>query len=64
MGLDFPPRTDRITNAAVSGVVDDVVSAAGGSFNGVTLVLGFANVVAYTLGFGAKAKFLSINFNP
>lgn len=64
VGLDFPPRFDRITNAAVSGVVDDVVSAAGGTFNGVVITLGFATVTAYNLGPGEEAKFLSINFNP
>lgn len=57
-GLSVLPRTDRITEAGVSGVVDGIVNANGASVNGVTLPGG----AAYTLGAGEKAKRGSVNF--
>lgn len=63
VGLDFPPRFDRITNSAVSGVVDDIVSSAGGTFTGVLLELNLLAVVTYSLGAGEKAKFNSVVFS-
>lgn len=55
-GLTVPPRQDRITQAGVAGVVDDIVSAAGGIFGGVNISTGVSPVDAYTLGIGEKAK--------
>jgi len=56
VGLAVPPRRDRITQTAVGGVVDDVVSAAGGIFTGVIIELSTVVTPVYTLGIGEKAK--------
>lgn len=55
-GLSVPPRADRITQSAVAGVVEDVVSAAGGTFDSLILTLDGATVGAQTLDVGTKAK--------
>lgn len=57
VGLTVPPRVDRITSSAIGGVVEDIVSAAGGIFS--TVILEQAGTVLttpYTLGVGEKAK--------
>lgn len=62
-GLDTPPRNDRVTRSGVSGVVFDIVSAAGGIFNSVVLKdSGSITVDVYTLGIGEKAKLLSVTY--
>lgn len=61
-GLTVPPRTDRITKSGVSGVVDDIVSAAGGFFDDVILVQGGDTITFYSLGQGEKAKSSSVIF--
>ncbi len=55
-GLSSPPRVDRITRTAVAGVVDDIVTAAGGVFGSASVRLGGVNVEVYSLGIGEKAK--------
>lgn len=62
VGLSVLPRLDRVTRAAVSGVVDDAVSAVGGTVTTVVLKLSGAPIEAYTLGNGEKAKLDSISF--
>lgn len=62
VGLTIPPRRDRITVAAVSGVVDDVVSLANGVFTDVNLFIGAVNTPTYTLGKGEKAKLSGVNY--
>jgi uncharacterized phage protein gp47/JayE len=52
VGLSVLPRDDRVTNAAVSGIVDDIVSALGATVTTVELTPG----PAYTLGPGEKAR--------
>lgn len=52
VGLSVLPRDDRVTEAAVSGYVDTIVSALGASVTRVELTPG----PAYTLGHGEKAK--------
>lgn len=61
-GLSVPPRADRITQSAAAGVVEDVVSAAGGTFDGLVLTLGGATVGAASLGVGAKAKLGAVTY--
>ncbi len=56
VGLSVPPRTDRITRTGVDGVVEDIVSAAGGIFGGSLIVQSLIPLDAYTLGTGEKAK--------
>lgn len=56
VGLSSFPRNDRVTLAAVSGAVDDAVSALGGTVASVVLELSGIPTPAYTLGDGEKAK--------
>ena len=62
VGLSIPPRTDRITSSAVGGVVEDIVSAAGGIFVSATVTQNTVSVVTYSLGIGEKAKASSVTF--
>ena len=62
VGLSIPPRIDRITVAAVSGVVDDVVSLANGVFTDVVLTKASVDTPVYTLGKGEKAKLTGVTF--
>lgn len=62
IGLTIPPRQDRITESAVAGVVDDIVSASGGIFGGVIIDQGPVSVDIYSLGVGEKAKVLSVSY--
>lgn len=56
VGLSVLPRKDRVTLAAVSGVVDSVASAMGATIASVELELSGTPLPAYTLGEGEKAK--------
>ena len=62
LGLSPLPRNDRITASAVGGVVDDIVSAAGGVFSAVTVMQGAGIVNTYPLGAGEKAKADTVSF--
>lgn len=61
-GLSVPPRKDRITNSAVAGVVEDIVSAVGGIFTGVVLSQSGVTLTVYTLGEGEKAKLKTVTW--
>jgi uncharacterized phage protein gp47/JayE len=61
-GLSVLPRQDRVTRAAVSGVVDDVASNLGSSVAQVDLMRGGESMPAYTLGNGEKAKLGAVTF--
>lgn len=52
VGLSVLPRDDRVTDAAVSGIVDNIVSALGATVTTVELTPG----PAYTLAHGEKSK--------
>lgn len=56
VGLSVLPRRDRVTRTGIDGVVDDVVSAAGGVFGGVELTQGVISLDIYALGVGEKSK--------
>lgn len=62
IGLTIPPRKDRITRTGVDGVIDDIVSAAGGIFGGSILTQSSIQTDAYTLDIGEKAKASSVTF--
>lgn len=62
VGLSVPPRKDRVTRTGVDGIVEDVVSAAGGVFGGTTAAQNGIQTDAYTLGIGEKAKVSSVTF--
>jgi len=57
-GVTVLPRTDLITQSGLVGIVEDLVTAVGGSFIGVTFKLasGGGNIPAYNVGQGEKAK--------
>jgi len=59
-GLAVLPRLDRITQAAISGIIDDVVASLGGSVAAVALEQGGNPLPAYTLAKGEKAKLGSV----
>lgn len=61
-GLSVLPRRDRITRSAVGGVVDDIVSAAGGIFSSVIVTQNAVNIELYGLGIGEKAKAATVTF--
>lgn len=61
-GLSVPPRRDRLTRSGLSGVVDDVVSAADGIFGSVVLELNGITLDLYVLGVGEKAKVNSVGW--
>jgi uncharacterized phage protein gp47/JayE len=62
VGLSVLPRLDRITHASISGIIDDVVSALGGSVAIVALKHGGESISAYTLQFGQKAKLGAVTY--
>lgn len=55
-GLSALPQRNRVTRSGVAGVVDDVVSAAGGIFSAVQLTRSGVFVDVYTLGIGQLAR--------
>lgn len=55
-GLSLLPRDDRITKAALGGIVDAIASANGATVTAVELLLGGTPIPAYTLDHGRKAK--------
>jgi len=56
IGVSVPPRNDRITASAISGITDDIVSAVGGVFSSVVVTKAAIPVTLYALGIGEKAK--------
>ena len=62
-GLSILPRKDRITQSAVSGVVDDIVSAAGGVFNSAVIQQNGISIAIYSLGKGEKTKAQTVTFS-
>ena len=63
-GLTIPPRKDRITRSAIIGLVEDIVTAANGTFTtvifNVTGVGGGTEI--YILQEGEKAKSVTVSF--
>lgn len=65
VGLDFIPRKDRLTRSQILGIVEDVVTAAGGIFTTTTFNLtGLGgSIEAYVLLEGQKSKRVNIAFS-
>lgn len=63
-GLSIPPRNDQLTNTRLSAIVEDIVTAAGGTFTGAVFTRdGHAGAVAsWVLLEGQKAKASAVNF--
>ena len=62
LGVTRLPRTDRITAAGISGVVDDIASNQGATVTSVSLSLSGDSIPAYTLDYGEKAKLNNIEW--
>lgn len=61
-GLSTLPRRDRIAQTAIGGIVDDIVTAQGGTFSGVSVTENGNTVTVYTLGEGELAKLGSLTY--
>jgi uncharacterized phage protein gp47/JayE len=61
-GLAIPPRRDQITATRVSAIVEDIVTAAGGTFTSAIFDTGGPPITSYTLGDGEKAKAASVTY--
>lgn len=63
-GVTLPPRTDKILQTSIIGIVEDVVTAAGGQFTNAQfeLTAGGGFITSYTLGTGEKASVQSVVF--
>jgi uncharacterized phage protein gp47/JayE len=62
VGLSVLPRLDRVTQPALSGVVEGIVSAAGGTFTSLVLELSAVEIQAYSLDTGEKAKLGTVSY--
>lgn len=65
IGLNVPPRLDRLSAIEVLGVVNDIVRAADGTFTGAFFTIsGLTTPIdVYSLGVGEKAKAESVGFS-
>lgn len=64
-GVTLLPNKETITKNALIGLVDDLVSAAGGAFRSVNFSTGGGgNLGVFTLGIGEKAKATAVAFSP
>lgn len=63
-GLSIPPRRDQITRTRVSAIVEDIVTAFGGTFSSATFTENGSAVLltAYVVGEGEKAKLNTVSF--
>lgn len=61
-GLSVPPRVDRITANEVGGLVQEIVSAAGGVFGVAIISVGAVDQSLYNLGIGEKAKLGTVTY--
>jgi uncharacterized phage protein gp47/JayE len=63
-GLSIPPRRDQITKTRISGIVEDIVTAANGTFLSATFreTEEVTTLSIYVLGKGEKAKASQVDF--
>lgn len=61
-GLSVLPRDDRITLAAIGGIVDAIVNASGGAVGQIIVNLGPDPIVSYTVANGEKAKLGTVTY--
>lgn len=62
-GLSLPPKTNVVSQSSVIGIVDDIVSANGGTFTTATVLLSTIVTAQYILGEGEISKLLSLTVN-
>ncbi len=61
VGVTLPPRKDQITQTGVAGVVEDVVTAAGGTFTSVEVGPSLGSPITnYSLSEGEKTKLTAL----
>lgn len=56
IGLDVGTRNDIVSETAIGGIVNDIVTAAGGYFTSLEVTQDTAAIGVYILGIGEKAK--------
>lgn len=61
-GLTPAPRRDRVSVAALTAEIEDIVAADGGTFNSCSVTKDAATVIVYTLQQGEKAKLGAVNY--
>lgn len=63
-GLSIPPRKDQITRTRLSAIVEDIVTAANGTFTSAVFLEtgGSVGLSTYVLGEGEKAKAVNVVF--
>jgi uncharacterized phage protein gp47/JayE len=63
-GLSIPPRNDQITRTRVSAIVEDIVTAANGTFTSASFIQTTisGSLDKYSLGEGEKAKASNVNY--
>ena len=63
-GLSIPPRRDQITRTRLSAIVEDIVTAANGTFTIASFIQtgGSGSLSVYVLGEGEKAKAENVVF--
>lgn len=62
VGLSILPKKDRVSRTALGGIVDEVVSAAGGTFGTAFIELDEAPIDTYLLDIGEKVKASTVTF--
>lgn len=62
VGLSILPRVDRITTSGIAGIVEDIISAAGGIFTSIILKQSNVPIDIFLLDIGEKAKAETISF--
>lgn len=65
LGLSIPPRLDYLTQTRIAALVEDVVTAAGGTFSAASFRLAGPSAArnTYVLGEGEKAKLSTVYFS-
>lgn len=65
VGLDVPPRLDKLAKVEILGIINDITKATGGSFTDAYFTISGSTVTldSYTLGEGEKAKAAVVGFN-
>lgn len=63
-GLSIPPRNDQLTKTKISAIIEDIVTASGGTFADITFQEDGSplNLSAYIVGEGEKVKINNLTF--
>ena len=63
VGLTLAPREDQLTGTRVTAIIEDIVTAAGGTFTGATVTEGNVQVVRRVMGEGERAKLGAVTYS-